>query len=105
MVQQVKVMVQVVNPYDFSTKTCVYDTTYLIMNQGGIPDGHEIHLYVMDDNDQVIDSVVAISRLLSPSIGEEVLFIENDERVGKCYKPAIVITRAEYETWHEFNKA
>ena len=102
---QVKVMVQVVNPYDFSTKTCVYDITCLVMNQGGIPDGHEIHLYVMDDNDQVIDSVVAITRNILPNIGEEVLFIDNDSRVGKSYKPAKVITRAEYETWHEFNKA
>lgn len=92
-------MVTLINPYDFSTKRCVYRKE----NYKGVPTFCETYIYVMDKRGYVLDAVVALVHQI-PNIGEEVIYVKDSER-GSATQPAKVITKAEYETWHAFVKS
>ena len=95
----------------------VYDKRYVVTEAG--PEQpffiNEVYLYVFNDDDEVINTVIGLSRQI-PEPGDQVTFVIHKAwRGGEVLDPAViapifkfkgkVITKAEYETWHEFNNA
>jgi len=86
-------------------KRCVYDKKFLLINPGGLPESRDVYIYILNNNGCVRAAVEAIARNIMPS-GEEVRFVTfSYAKDGNIEWPAKVISKSEYETWHEFDKA
>jgi len=107
----------VIADYHYEEKPMfVYDKHYAVTEAGPMqPFINEVYLYVFNDDDEVINTVIGLSRRI-PEPGDQVTFvIHKPLRGGEVLDPAViaptskfkgkVITKAEYETWHEFNNA
>ena len=86
-------------------KRYVYDKKFLLINPGGLPESRDIYIYILNNDGCVRAAIEAIARNMIP-YGEEVRFVTfSDAKDGNIESPARMISKSEYETWHEFDKA
>jgi len=83
----------------------VFNTTYVSSHPGFFPPPlYDVYLYVMNSYGHVRDAVIAHAHK-PRNVDEEVTYIVGNNGAENTSWPAKVITRAEYETWHEFDKS
>ena len=89
----------------------VFDKNYVSFEKGSasLPlFANEVYLYLLDDCGNVINAVIGLSRRI-PDPDDEVTYVmKTDIKDVEDTDVKIhgrVITKAEYETWHEFEKS